>query len=93
MIDPTSFPVYFRLHCREPWVAENGFVFSKIREEELEWNGSRSCSNVQDGIVMEVSTPVFCSVYVKELTGLRELFDGESKPLRIGEVHEVFGGS
>ncbi len=46
VVNPAMFPVYFGLHCREPWVAKDGFVFSKVREEKLEWNGSGPGSDV-----------------------------------------------
>ena len=77
MIDPSLLPVYFGLHCREPWVPEDGLVFAKVGEEELERNGSRPSSDVQDGIVAEVSTSVFRSVDVEQFTGFWELFDGK----------------
>ena len=77
MVNPTSLPVYFRLHCCKPWVAEDGFVFTKVGEEELERDGSGPSSDVQDGIVAEVSASVFCSVDVEQFTRFRKLFDRE----------------
>src|SRR5229473_1358939 len=77
MVDPSSFPIYFRLHGCEPWVAENGFVFAEVGEEELEGHGSGSCSNVQDGVVTEVSALVLCPIDVEQFTGFRKLFDRE----------------
>ncbi len=77
VVDPTLFPIYFGLHCCKPWVTEDGLMFAEVGEEELEGNSGRSGSNVQDGIVAEVSTSIFCSVYIEQLTRLRELFDGE----------------
>ena len=77
MVNPTSFPIYLWLCGREPWIAKNGLMFAEVGEEELEGNSGRSGSNVQDGIVAEVSTSIFCSVYIEQLTRLRELFDGE----------------
>ena len=35
MINPAVLPVYFRLDSCEPWIAKDGFVFSKVGEEEL----------------------------------------------------------
>ena len=93
MVNPTPFPVYLGLHRCEPWISENGFVFAKIGEEELERDGGRPGSDVQDGVIAEVSASVLCSVNVKQLARFRELFDGEFKPLGIGEVHEIFGCS
>ena len=77
MIDPTSLPVDFRLHRCEPWVAENGLVFAKVGEEELERYGSGSCSDIQDGVIAEVSASVFCSINVEQFAGFRKLLDGE----------------
>ena len=77
MVNPTSLPIYFRLHSREPWVAEDGFVLAEVGEKELERDSGRAGSHIQDGVVAEVSTSVFGSVDVEQLTRLRELFDGE----------------
>ena len=77
MIYPTPLPIYLRLHHCEPRVAENGFVLSEIGEEKLEWDGSGPHSDVQDGVMAEVSTSVFCSVNVKQLSGFWKLFDRE----------------
>src|SRR5258708_38753817 len=93
VVDPTSFPVYFWLHCRKPRVAEDGFVFAEVGEKELERDGGGSGSDVQNGVVAEVSTSIFGSVYVEQFSGLRELLNGEFQPFRVGEVHEVFGCS
>ncbi len=68
-------------------------MFAKVGKEELEINSSGSGSDVQVGVVAEVSTSVFCPVYVEQFTRFGELFNGESKPFRIREVHEIFGGS
>jgi len=38
VVNPTAFPIYFGLHGCKPQVAEDGFVFAKIGEEELERN-------------------------------------------------------
>ena len=46
VVDPPSFPIYLRLHCREPWVPEDGLVFAKVGEEELECDGGRPGSDV-----------------------------------------------
>ncbi len=46
VVDPTSFPIYFRLHCRKPRVAKNGFVFAEVGQEELEWDSGRASSDV-----------------------------------------------
>src|SRR5258708_37382716 len=35
VVNPTSFPIYFWLHCRKPWIAEDGLVLAEIGEEEL----------------------------------------------------------
>src|SRR5258708_35741425 len=93
MVNPTPFPIYFGLHRREPWVAKDGFVFAEVGEEELEWDGGRAGPNVQNGIIAEVSTSVFCSVYIEQFSGFRKLFDRELEPFCIGEVHKVFGCS
>ncbi len=77
MVDPASLPIYLRLHRRKPWVAEDGFVLAKIGEEELEWDGSGPGSDIQDGVVAEVSTSVFCPVDVEQFTRFWELFDRE----------------
>src|SRR5258708_10419669 len=93
MVDPSMFPIYFGLYHREPWIAKNGLVFTKVREEELEQDGSGSGSDVQNGVIMEVSTLVLSSVNVEQFAGFWKLFDGEFEPLGIGEIHEVFGCS
>ena len=77
MVNPTSLPIYFRLHSREPWVAEDGFVFAKVGEEKLEGYRGRSGSDVQDGIVAEVSASVFCSINIEQFAGFRELLNRE----------------
>ena len=77
VVDPSTFPVYFRLDCCEPWVAEDGFVFSEVRKEELEWDGGRSGTDIQDSVVAKVSASVFGTIDVKEFAGFWELFDGE----------------
>ena len=77
MVNPASFPVYLWLHCCKPWVAEDGFVFAEVGEEELEGYRGRSGSDVQDGIVAEVSTSVFCSINIEQFARFRELFDRE----------------
>ena len=68
-------------------------MFTKVREEELERDSDRSGSDIENGVVAEISTSVFCSIYVEQFAGFWELFDGESKPFGVGEVHEVFGSS
>ncbi len=93
VVNPASFPVYLGLHCCEPWVTEDGFVFTKVGEEELERDGGRPGSYIQDGVIAEVSALVFRAIDVEEFAGFWELFDGESKPFGVGEVHEVFGSS
>jgi len=65
VVDPSSLPVYLWLHRREPWVAEDGLVFTEVGEEKLEWDGAGSGSNVEDGVVVEVSTSVFCPIDVE----------------------------
>ncbi len=77
MVDPASLPIYLWLHCCKPWIAENGFVLSEVGEEELEGYRGRSCSDVENGIVAEVSASVFCPVDIKQFTGFRELLNGE----------------
>ncbi len=93
MVDPSTFPIYFGLYRREPWIAKNGLVFAKVGEEELEWDGSGSGLDVQNGVIMEVSTSVLGSVNVEQFAGFWKLFDGEFEPLGVGEIHEVFGCS
>ena len=93
MVDPTLFPVYLWLHRCKPWVTNNGFVFAKVGEEELERDGSGPGPDIQNGVVTEVSTSIFCSIYIEQFTRLRELFDREFKPFCVGEVHKVFGRS
>src|SRR5258708_10685277 len=65
MVNPTPFPVYFGLHCCEPWVAEDSLMFSKVGEKELESDGGGPGSDVQDGVVAEVSASVFHAVYIE----------------------------
>ena len=77
VVDPPTFPVYFGLYCCKPWVAEDGFMFSKVRKKELEWDGRGPSMNIQDGVVPEVSASVFRSIDVEEFVGFRKLFDGE----------------
>ena len=77
MVNPTSLPIYLRLHRCKPRVAENGFVFAKVGEEELKRDGGRSGSDIQDSVVAEVSASVFRSVNIEQFTGLWELFDRE----------------
>ena len=77
VVDPSAFPVYFRLHCCEPWVAKDGLMFSEVGKEELEWDGGGSSTNVQDSVVVEVSASVFRPIDVKEFARLWKLFNGE----------------
>ncbi len=77
VVNPASFPVYLWLHCCEPWVSEDGFMFAEIREKELEGNGSGPGSDIQNGVVAEVSTSVFGPIDVEQFLGFRELLDGE----------------
>ena len=77
VIDPTSFPIYFRLCGCEPWVAKNGFVFAEVGKEELKRDGGRSGPDVQDSVIVEVSASVFCSVDVEQFAGFWELFNRE----------------
>ena len=93
VVDPTSFPVYFWLHCRKPRVAEDGFVFAEVGEKELERDSGRTGSDIQDGVVAEVSASVFRSVDIEQFARFWELFDRELKPFGVGEIHEVFGSS
>ena len=93
VVDPAAFPIYFGLDSCEPWVAEDGFVFTKVGEEELEGNCCSTGAYIQDGIVAKVSTSVFGSVDVEQFARVQELFDGEFKPFGVGEIHEVLGGS
>ena len=46
VVDPASFPIYFWLHSRKPWVTEDGFVFAKIGEKKLEGDSGVSGSNI-----------------------------------------------
>ncbi len=46
VVNPTSLPIYFRLHSREPGIAEDGLVLAKVGEKELERNSGRSSSDV-----------------------------------------------
>ncbi len=93
VIDPTLFPIYLWLHCCKPWITKNRLVFTKVGEEELERDGSGPGSDVQDGVVVEVSASVLCSINIEQFAGLRELFDREFKPFSIREVHEIFSRS
>ena len=42
VVDPATFPIYFGLHSYEPWVAKDGFVFTKVGEEELKGDCGRT---------------------------------------------------
>jgi len=59
----------------------------------LEGDCGGACAYIQNGIVAKISASVFSSVDVKDFMRVRELLDGEFKPLGIGKVHEVFGRS
>ena len=93
MVNPTLFPIYLGLHRCKPWIAENGFVFAEIGEEELERDGGRPGSDVQNGVIAEVSASVLCSVNVEQFARFWELFDRKFKPLSVGKVHEIFSCS
>jgi hypothetical protein len=58
VIDPSSFPVDFWLHHCEPWVAEDGFIFSEVREEEAEVDLSVSCLDQKVRIIEEIAALV-----------------------------------
>ena len=42
VVDPATFPIYFGLHSCKPWVAKDGFVFTKVGEEELKGDCGRT---------------------------------------------------
>jgi len=65
VIDPTSLPIYLWLHRCEPWVAKNGLVLAEVGEEELERDSGGPGSDVQDGVVAEVSASVFRSIDIE----------------------------
>jgi hypothetical protein len=68
-------------------------MFPEIRQEESEHHVLSSASNLEVGVKEEFPCFVFRTVDVEQLTGVWELFDWQAEPLRICEVHEVFGGS
>jgi hypothetical protein len=41
-------------------------------------------------IVLQFSTFVLCAIDIEELLWLIQLFDGQSQPFGVSEVHEVF---
>ncbi len=65
VVDPTSLSIYLRLHRCESWVAKNGLVVAEVGEEELERDGGGPGSDVQDGVVAEVSASVFHSINIE----------------------------
>ena len=93
MVDPATFPIYFGLHSCKPWIAKDGFMLSEVGEKELEGDCGRTSAYVQDSVVTKVSTLVLSPIDVKQFAGIWELFDGESEPFGIGEVHKIFGCS
>ena len=58
MVDPSSLPVYFRLGCSKPWIAEDCFLFPEFREIEPE------VSVVGPGLNLEVSVEVELSAFI-----------------------------
>ena len=93
VVDPATFPIYFGLHSCEPWIAKDSFMLAEVRKEELKGDCGRTGAYVQNGVVMKVSASVLGSIDIEQFAGIWELFDGESEPLGIGEVHKVFGCS
>ena len=65
VVDPPLLPVNSRLGRREPWVAQNRFVFSQVREEEPHGCSARSRSDVQVGVISQFAAFIFCAVDVQ----------------------------
>ena len=93
VINPPSFPINFRLYSGKPRIAKDGFVVTKVGEEELERGSGGSGSHIQNSVVSQFSASVFGPIDIKEFLGFRKLFNGKFEPFGVGEVHEVFGCS
>ncbi len=93
MVNPATFPIYFGLHSCEPWIAKDGFMLAEVGEKELKGDCGRTGVYVQNGVVMKVSASVLGPINIKQFAGIWELFDGEFKPLGVGEVHKIFSCS
>ena len=65
MVDPSMFPVYLRLGCSKPQIAEDCLLFSKLRKIELKVGVVGPCLNLKIGVEVELSTFVFRSIDIQ----------------------------